>query len=103
MENKESTIIELTDENGETVEFELLGTVTYEEDDYIVLGDMETMDEMEQDVYIMRVEHDEDGCDRYVNDIEDGVIERVFERFVELVEVDEEDVEYIECEDDEDE
>jgi len=64
-------IVELIDEKGETVEFEYLMSLDYEDEEYILLRPLNNDDESEFDeVVILKVEQDENGDDVYVS-IED--------------------------------
>ena len=87
-------IIELTDEDGVTTQFEYLTTIEYQEDlDVVlmVLDDEETDDE-EGEVLILKIEKDpETGEDMYVSVDDDEVSQAVFDLFME--QMDEEDEE----------
>ena len=67
-ENQENNIIELVDENGETVQFEHLATL-----------------EHEGEVVIMKIAKDDGGeeCYEYVED--EDLQEAVFEKFLQLM------------------
>ena len=87
-------VIELTDEDGVTTQFEYLTTIEYEDELYVVLmpiEDEETDDE-EGEVLILKIEQDpETGEDMYVTVADDDVCQAVFDQFVALM--DEEDEE----------
>lgn len=71
--NDNANIIELIDEEGDSVFFEHLMTLTYRGQDYVILAILEDEgyeDEEELEIVILRVEVDEDGNDSYVG-IED--------------------------------
>ena len=72
-------LIELIDENGECTSFEHLATVEYEGDSYLVLADPEAAADEDEDleVFIMKIEEDEDGNDLYTvpdDDTADAVL-----------------------------
>ena len=85
-------LIELTDENGETTQFEFLDIVEYEGQEYVLLmllGEEEQDDE-EGEVVIMRIETDpESGEEIYVSVDDDAIGEAVFNLF--LAKMEEED------------
>ncbi len=87
-------IIELTDEDGVTTQFEYLTTIEYQEDLYVVLMvlDDEETDDEEGEVLILKIEKDpETGEDMYVSVDDDEVSQAVFDLFME--QMDEEDEE----------
>ncbi len=64
-------IVELIDEQGESVEFEYLMNLDYADKEYILLRPLDSNDESEYDeVVILKVEQDENGDDVYIS-IED--------------------------------
>ena len=79
-------IIELTDEDGVTSQFEYLTTIDHEGELYVVLmllEDEETDDE-EGEVLILKIEKDpETGEDMYVSVDDDEVSQAVFDKFME--------------------
>ena len=91
-EEEEDNFVELVDENGETVRFEHLATLDYEDECYIVL--MLPEEELEEDeeeggVVIMKVLKDDEGNDYYEYVDDEDVANAVFARFEELMEEDE--------------
>lgn len=83
-------IIELIDEDGTAVRFEHLMTVEYEGDAYILLVPIdETQDLEEDEVVILRIEQGEDGEDAYVGIEDEALLEKVFERYLQIAEADE--------------
>ena len=85
-------IIELTDEDGVTSQFEYLTTIDHEGELYVVLmlaQDEETDDE-EGEVLILKIEKDpETDEDIYVSVDDDDVSQAVFEKFVAVMDEDE--------------
>lgn len=90
MEENNSSIIELVDEQGESVEFEHLMTLEHENEYYIVLMALEQEDQEDEDeegeVLILKLEKDEKGEDCYVTIDDDEVTQAVFDKFVAAIE-----------------
>ncbi len=87
-------IIELTDEDGVTTQFEYLQTSDYENEKYVVLLVLndEEQDDEEGEVLILKIDQDpETGEDIYVSVDDDAVSDAVFQRFQDIM--DEEDEE----------
>ena len=85
-------IIELTDEDGVTTQFEYLTTIEYQGDLYVVLMvlDDEETDDEEGEVLILKIEKDpETQEDIYVSVDDDEVSQAVFDKFMAMM--DEED------------
>ncbi len=88
-EELESSIVELTDEDGVTTEFEYLSTIEHKGESYVVLlAPQEEENEEEGEVVILKIQKDENGEDTYVSCDNDETEEEVFELFME--EMDEE-------------
>ena len=82
-ENEENNdLVELIDENGEHTMFEHLATLEYEGESYLALCDPDS-DEDDREVFILKIEQDEDGNDVY-NVPDDDVADAVFAKLVEL-------------------
>ena len=95
-EEEEDNYIELLDENGETVRFEHLATLDYEDEAYIVL--MLPEEELEDDeeeggVVIMKIMKDEEGNDYYEYVDDEDTAQAVFARFEQLMDEDEDEEE----------
>lgn len=85
--NNEDNMIELIGDDGETVSFEHLATLEYEGESYLVLGAPDDgSDNEDSEVYVLKIEQDEDGNDIYVDPEDDELSEKVFERFLQLME-----------------
>ena len=98
-EEWETNIVELTDEDGETTEFEYLTTIEYESERYVVLlAPQEEDNDEEGEVVILRIQPDEKGEDTYVSCDSDEIEQEVFELFMEELD-EEEDEEYFEEQD----
>ncbi len=87
-------IVELTDEDGVTSQFEYLTTIEYENELYVVLMllDDEESDDEDGEVLILKIEKDpETDEDIYVTIEDEAVSQAVFNQFVAMM--DEEDEE----------
>ena len=82
--NEEDDLVELVDEEGNTTVFEHLATLEYEGESYLALCDPES-DEEDLEVFILKIEQDENGEDVY-NVPDDDVADAVFEKLVQLTE-----------------
>lgn len=84
-------IIELLDEDGKSVRFEHLMTVEYEGDPYVLLVPIDEVEDVDEDeVIILRIETGKDGEDAYVGIEDEELLEKIFERYLEIAEADEE-------------
>lgn len=84
-------IIELVDENDNPVRFEHIMTLQYEKEDYVLLAPVDPTEDMEDDeVLVLRIDNDENGDEIYVSVEDDEVVQKVFEKYLEIVESDEE-------------
>lgn len=81
---QENDLVELIDENGKHTVFEHLATLEYEGDSYLALCDPES-NEDDLEVFILKIEQDDDGNDVY-NVPEDDVADAVFAKLVQLSE-----------------
>jgi putative Holliday junction resolvase len=92
--NMDENIIELIDENGDSVRFQLLAGIEYESQQYLaVTYDTETEDDEDEEctVYILQVVTEEDGTESYmeVNDV--ATQEAVFNKFLVMMDEAEDD------------
>jgi len=87
---EERNIVELLDENGETVEFEHLATLEYEGAYYIALTPAVDDEEDEGEVLFMRIEEDENGEECYVYVEEEDLQEKVFAEFMRILQEEDE-------------
>jgi putative holliday junction resolvase len=89
---EESNIVELTDENGETTQFEYVTTINHESNSYVVLmlaqdEECEQEESDEGEVIILKIEKDpKTDEDIYVSVDDDAVVDAVFEKFTKFVE-----------------
>ena len=83
-DENEDRIIEFIDENGESTVFEHLATLEYEGESYIALCDPES-DEDDLEVFILKIETDENGQDFYTVP-DDDVSDAVFQQLVDMTE-----------------
>ena len=85
-------IVELTDEEGVTSQFEYLTTIEYEGELYVVLMllDDEEQDDEEGEVLILKIEKDpETGEDIYVSIDDEEVSQAVFDQFLAMMDEEE--------------
>ena len=80
-EAEEPTVIELEDDEGRKISFELLDYIEYDGSAYIVLLPEED-EEDDGQVVILQVEEYEDGTEGYVS-VDDDMVEAVYEIFKE--------------------
>ena len=86
-------IIELTDEEGVTSQFEYLTTIDHEGELYVVLMllDDEETDDEEGEVLILKIEKDpETDEDIYVSVDDDEISQAVFDKFLAMMDEEEE-------------
>ena len=91
---EDPTIVELTDDDGETHQFEYLATVPYEGQEYVVLmvlEDDEPEDDEEGEVIILKIDKDEDDEDIYVSVDDEATSQAVFDLFMEQLDEEDED------------
>jgi len=91
MEEIDTNIIELVDENNVTVQFEHIMTLTYEDREYVVLKPLESDDSEVDQVVILRVGTDENGEDVYLTIEDDQEEDEVYDAFLEVLDMQEED------------
>lgn len=77
---EEASIISLTDEEGNEVEFELIDSVDYENAEYLILL---PLDDEAAEVVILEVEPHDDGTETYVTVSDEGTLTAVYEIFKE--------------------
>lgn len=90
----ENDIIELTDEDGVTSQFEYLTTIDHEGELYVVLmlleDEKDTQDDDEGEVLILKIEKDkETGEDIYVSVDDDSISQAVFDKFLAMMDEEE--------------
>ena len=90
----DTDIIELTDEDGVTSEFQYLATLDHEGESYVVLmalaEEEDEHDDDEGEVVILKIEQDENGEDIYVTCEDEEASQQVFDKFVKMMEEEEE-------------
>ena len=80
LQEEEISILELTDEEGNEVEFELIDSVDYEGKEYLILLPPE---EEASEVVILEVEAHADGTENYLTVDDEVVLNNVFAIFKE--------------------
>lgn len=79
-EEEESSILTLTDENGEDVDFEYLDCLTYQDKEYLVLM---PADEAETQIVILEVQPVDDDNENYLAVEDEEVLNAVYGMFKE--------------------
>lgn len=97
----EREIITLYDDQDEKTEFEVLGIVTVEDNQYAILLPLEEVEEEEDLAYIFRIETDENGDDVLTEVEDDEEFENVREAWEAISDGDFDDYDDYEDEDDE--
>ena len=77
--DEEVQMIELEDEDGKKVQFELLDVIEYRQNDYIVVLPPDD----DSTVIIMQIEPIDDESERYLPVENEAVVEKVYELFKE--------------------
>lgn len=90
LDEEDDAIVELTDEDGNTLRFEHIMTLEHKGRSYICLAPAEEMADIEEDeLVIMRIEQDEDGSDMYITLDDDKELSEVYEEYLQIAEADE--------------
>lgn len=85
-------IVELVDEEGKNVRFEFLMMLEHEGGNYLLLTPAEEIDGVDEDeVIILKVDTDENGEDVYVSVDDEKLMETLFEKYLTMVENEEDD------------
>ena len=79
-EEAQASILTLTDENGEEIEFEFLDLVEYEGDEYIILLPVEAV---ETEVVVLKVEPIDEENESYVSVNDEQTLNEVYAIFKE--------------------
>ncbi|HZJ82638.1 MAG TPA: DUF1292 domain-containing protein [Clostridia bacterium] len=89
---QENNIVELVDEEGNTISFEYIMSLDYDERDYVVLIPLEQSSDLSEEalegdeVVILRVEKDENQDDVYVSIEDEEELDDVFDAFSQIIE-----------------
>lgn len=78
LEEDGGMLITLTDEEGNDVDFEFLGVVEYDHDEYIVLIEN---DENADEVVILKINSLDEETEEYVSIDDEDCLQAVFEKF----------------------
>lgn len=78
--NEEAIIIELTDEDGVSTEFEYLDTIQLDGEEYVVL--IENQEDAEG-VIILKIESVDDESENYIGIDDEETVQKVYEIFKE--------------------
>ena len=77
---EETSILSLTDENGEEVEFEYLDCIEFQGKEYLVLIPVESE---ESEIVILEVEPVDEETENYLSVQDEGILNAVYEIFKE--------------------
>ncbi len=80
LQEEETSILSLTDENGEEVEFEYLDCIEYEGKEYLVLM---PADEAATEIVILEVEPVDEENENYLSVSDEGILDAVYGIFKE--------------------
>ena len=80
LQEEESNILMLTDENGEDVEFEYLDCIEYNGTEYLILM---PADENSSEIVILQVEPVDEGNENYLSVSDENVLNAVYDIFKE--------------------
>ena len=80
LQEEESSILTLTDENGEEVEFEYLDCVEYEGKEYLVLM---PANEISTEIVILEVEPIDEETENYLSVNDEAILDAVYSIFKE--------------------
>lgn len=87
---EQDNIVELIDENDNPVKFEHIMTIEYEGEKYALLSPVDDLEDVEEgEVVILRIEEG-DEQDAYVGIEDEELLEAVFQKYLEIVESEEE-------------
>ena len=99
MDEQQVDLVELVDEEGNPAQFRHLMTLEHDGESYVLLCDADDEEgdegddgdeEIESEVYILRIARDEKGEDCYVTVDDEALLDAVFDKFMELVEQEDE-------------
>lgn len=87
---EQDNIVQLVDEDGNEVDFQHLMTLELDGKTYVVLAAVEPSEEFgEDEAIVLSIEQDADGNDVYASIEDDDELEKVFNRYLEIAENDE--------------
>lgn len=85
-ETKEDDIITLLTENGEEVDFVEVAGIAYHGNYYVILQPVELLDGMDEDeALVFKVVRGADGTDKFSIELNDEIIDAVFESYYKLL------------------
>lgn len=92
--SEQENILELIDDDtGESIRFQHLATLEHEGELYIALTEEETPEDGECGVFFMQVAQEADGTESYIQIDDEAVQQAVFEKFIALMNEDDNDAE----------
>ena len=89
LDMEQDNVVELVDEDGNSVRFEHLMSLEHEGKFYICLVPLDPMEDVSEDeLVILRIETDADGNDVYATVDDEAELDAVFEKYLEIAEAD---------------
>ena len=90
LDMEQDNVVELVDEDGNSVRFEHLMSLEHEGKFYICLVPLDPMEDVSEDeLVILRIETDAEGNDVYATVDDEAELDAVFEKYLEIAEADE--------------
>lgn len=84
---EQDNIVELVDDEGNTVEFEHIMTVEHAGKEFVLLVPVTEMEDVEDDeMIVLQIATDDEGNDVYVGVEDEELLEQVFNKYLEIVE-----------------
>ena len=85
-EEEDDDIITLLSSDGEEVDFVEIAGIAYKGEFYVILQPVELLDDMEEDeALVFKVKRGEDGEDKFEIELNDDIIDAVFEEYNRLL------------------
>ena len=85
-EEEDDDIITLLSSDGEEVDFVEIAGIAYKGEFYVILQPVELLDGMEEDeALVFKVKRGEDGEDKFEIELNDDIIDAVFEEYNRLL------------------
>lgn len=86
MQNDDDDVITLLTAEGEEVDFIEIAGIAYRGNYYVILQPVELLDGMEEDeALVFKVSRGKDGADKFEIELDDSVIDAVFEEYNKLL------------------
>lgn len=84
--NDDYSVLTLVAENGEKIEFERIACIALRGTLYLILKPLQLLDGMSEDeAFVFKTHQDRNGEDRYDIELDEDVIDQVFEEYYRLL------------------